>query len=53
MQAVIGEAVDLVISIERAGRGRRVREVINVEGYTKSQYQIEHYAQSDEEIHAA
>ena len=31
MQAVIGEAVDLVISIERAGRGRRVREVINVE----------------------
>lgn len=53
MQAVIGEAVDLVISIERAGRGRRVREVINVEGFSGSRYQTEHYAQIDEDIHAA
>jgi type IV secretion system protein VirB11 len=53
MQAVIGEAVDLVVSIERAGRGRRVREVINVEGFNGSRYQTEHYAQIDEDIHAA
>ena len=40
-------------SIERAGRGRRVREVINVEGFSGSRYQTEHYAQIDEDIHAA
>lgn len=33
MQEVIGEAVDLVVSIERTGKGRRVREVIHIEGY--------------------
>ncbi|MNL68068.1 hypothetical protein D3C87_1927330 [compost metagenome] len=53
MQAVIGEAVDLVISIERAGRGRRVREVLHVEGFTGSRYQTEHYPQIDEDSHAA
>ncbi|KPF41511.1 P-type conjugative transfer ATPase TrbB [Rhizobium sp. AAP43] len=53
MQAVIGEAVDLVISIERAGRGRRVREVLHVEGFNGSRYQTEHYPQLDENSHAA
>ena len=53
MQAVIGEAVDLVISIERAGRGRRVKDVINVEGFNGTRYQTEHYAQIYEDIHAA
>ncbi|NLS07298.1 P-type conjugative transfer ATPase TrbB [Rhizobium sp. P32RR-XVIII] len=53
MQAVIGEAVDLVISIERAGRGRRVREVLHVEGFNGSRYQTEHYPQIDEDSHAA
>lgn len=41
MREVIGEAVDLVISIERTPRGRRVREVIHVESFSGGQYQIE------------
>lgn len=53
MQAVIGEAIDLVISIERAGRGRRVREVLHIEGFNGSRYQTEHYPQIDENSHAA
>ena len=53
MQEVIGEAVDLVVSIERTGKGRRVREVIHIEGYRKNHYQTEHYAQIDEDSHVA
>lgn len=53
MQEVIGEAVDLVVSIERTGKGRRVREVIHIEGYRNNHYQTEHYAQIDEDSHAA
>lgn len=41
MQEVIGEAVDLVVSIERTSRGRRIRDVIHVERFADSQYQIE------------
>lgn len=53
MQEVIGEAVDLVVSIERTGKGRRVREVIHIEGYRNGRYQTEHYAQIDEDSHVA
>ncbi|NTA19650.1 P-type conjugative transfer ATPase TrbB [Agrobacterium tumefaciens] len=53
MQEVIGEAVDLVVSIERTGKGRRVREVIHIEGYRNGHYQTEHYAQIDEDSHVA
>ena len=53
MQEVIGEAIDLVVSIERTGKGRRVREVIHIEGYRNSHYQTEHYAQIDEDSHVA
>ncbi|EHH02386.1 conjugal transfer protein TrbB [Agrobacterium tumefaciens CCNWGS0286] len=53
MQEVIGEAVDLVVSIERTGKGRRVREVIHIEGYRNKHYQTEHYAQIDEDSHVA
>lgn len=53
MHEVIGEAVDLVVSIERTGRARRVRDVINVEGFKGGAYQTEHYAQIDEDSHAA
>ena len=53
MQEVIGEAVDLVVSIERTGKGRRVREVIHIEGYRYNHYQTEHYAQIDEDSHVA
>ncbi|NSZ66770.1 MULTISPECIES: P-type conjugative transfer ATPase TrbB [Rhizobium/Agrobacterium group] len=53
MQEVIGEAVDLIVSIERSGKGRRVREVIHIEGYRNNHYQTEHYAQIDEDSHVA
>ncbi|EMS95922.1 conjugal transfer protein TrbB [Agrobacterium tumefaciens str. Cherry 2E-2-2] len=53
MQEVIGEAVDLIVSIERAGKGRRVREVIHIEGFRNNHYQTEHYAQIDEDSHVA
>ncbi|MBW4656515.1 MAG: P-type conjugative transfer ATPase TrbB [Kaiparowitsia implicata GSE-PSE-MK54-09C] len=53
MHAVIGEAVDLVLSIERAGRGRRVSDVMHVNGFNGAQYQTVHCAQIDEDIHAA
>lgn len=53
MQEVIGEAVDLVVSVERTGKGRRVREVIHIEGYHNGRYQTEHYAQIDEDSHVA
>jgi type IV secretion system protein VirB11 len=53
MQEVIGEAVDLIVSIERTGKGRRVREVIHVEGFANSRYRTEHYAQIDEDSHVA
>ena len=58
MREVIGEAVDLIVSIERRGRGRRVCDVIHVGSFDGSRYQTETYAQIDEaqldeESHAA
>ncbi|MGN7755158.1 P-type conjugative transfer ATPase TrbB [Sinorhizobium sp. 22678] len=41
MHEVIGEAVDLVVSIERTPRGRRVRDVIQIVRFTGGQYEIE------------
>jgi type IV secretion system protein TrbB len=40
MSDVIGEAVDLIVSIERTPRGRRVRDVIHVERFISGQYEI-------------
>jgi type IV secretion system protein VirB11 len=53
MPGVIGEAVDLVVSIERAGRGRRVSDVMQVTGFDGAQYQTVHCSQLDEDLHAA
>lgn len=53
MQEVIGEAVDLVVSIERTGKGRRVREIIHLEGFRDGRYPTEHYAQIDEDSYVA
>lgn len=53
MRAVIGEAVDLVISIERAGASRRVRDIMEVRGFNGSHYETSHHPQIDEESHAA
>ncbi|MBY2918725.1 P-type conjugative transfer ATPase TrbB [Rhizobium leguminosarum] len=51
MHEVIGEAVDLVISIERTPRGRIVRDIIQVERFINGQYEIE-YDQLTEEQEA-
>ncbi|NMG41428.1 P-type conjugative transfer ATPase TrbB [Chelativorans sp. ZYF759] len=53
MCEVIGEAVDLVVSIERAGQGRRVRDVMHVRGFDGTRYETRHHPQIDEESHAA
>ncbi|MEO6012134.1 MAG: P-type conjugative transfer ATPase TrbB [Devosia sp.] len=39
LREVIGEAVDLIVSISRAPSGRRVREILAVEGFSDGQYQ--------------
>lgn len=39
MPEVIGEAVDLIVSIERAPQGRIVREILKVEGFRDGDYQ--------------
>ncbi|TWB47502.1 type IV secretion system protein VirB11 [Rhizobium sp. ERR 922] len=49
MNEVIGEAVDLVISIERTARGRRVRDVIQVERFVNGRYEIESDQLSEEQ----
>lgn len=53
MREVIGEAVDLIVSIERNGRGRRVRDVVHVERFKGSHFETETYAQIDENQHGA
>jgi type IV secretion system protein VirB11 len=53
MREVIGEAVDLVISIERVGASRRVRDIMEVRGFTGSHYETSYHPQIDEESHAA
>lgn len=45
MQAVIGDAVDLIISIERTAKGRRISEILHVTRYAGGQYQTEPYAE--------
>ena len=41
MPEVIGEAVDLIVSIERAPKGRVVREILRVDGFRDGAYQYE------------
>ena len=53
MREVIGEAVDLVVSIERTATGRRVRDVMRVNGCGGATYQTDHHSQIDEDSHAA
>lgn len=50
MQAVIGDAVDLIVSIERTQKGRRVSEILHVGRFAGGQYITEPYA---EEAHDA
>jgi len=51
MQAVIGEAVDLIIAIQRTPKGRRVSEILSVTGFSDGHYHIE--ARDKETRHAA
>lgn len=53
MREVIGEAVDLVVSIERTPKGRRVRDVVHVERFAGTHYQTENCAQIEEQRHVA
>ncbi|MCZ3378376.1 P-type conjugative transfer ATPase TrbB [Rhizobium sp. AG207R] len=52
MNELIGEAVDLVVSIERTARGRRVRDVIQVERFVNGRYEIESDQLSEEQEEA-
>lgn len=53
MREVIGEAIDLVVSIERTPKGRKVRDVVHIERFAGNQYQTETYAQIEEQRHVA
>lgn len=52
MREVIGEAVDLIVSIERTTRGRVLRDILHVNGFANGRYQTESYV-SQEEAHVA
>jgi len=45
MQAVIGDAVDLVIAIERTATGRRVSEIVHITRFAEGQYETEAFAE--------
>ena len=49
MREVIGEAVDLIVSIERTPKGRRVRDVLRIERFTGNSYETETCPQIEEE----
>ncbi|MDH6268230.1 P-type conjugative transfer ATPase TrbB [Rhizobium sp. SG_E_25_P2] len=55
MHEVIGEAVDLIISIERTPRGRIVRDIIQVERFANGRYETEadHLTEEQEARHVA
>ncbi|MBW8298668.1 MAG: P-type conjugative transfer ATPase TrbB [Hydrogenophaga sp.] len=45
MRAVIGDAVDLIISIERTPSGRRVTEIVHLRGFADGRYHTETYGE--------
>ncbi|MEO4001710.1 ATPase, T2SS/T4P/T4SS family [Mesorhizobium sp. CAU 1732] len=49
MREVIGEAIDLVVSIERTppGHGRIVRDIVDVERFADGEHQIERVIQEE------
>ena len=48
MREVIGEAVDLIVSIERAPKGRIVRDILHVESFANGRYQTESYSRKED-----
>jgi type IV secretion system protein VirB11 len=53
MREVIGEAVDLIVSIERTSTGRIVREVIEIEGFVDGHYLTKENVRTSENKHVA
>ncbi len=53
MHQVIGEAVDLIVSIERTPLGRRVRDIIAVERFSDGDYQVAMRKPMEDTRHAA
>jgi type IV secretion system protein VirB11 len=53
MREVIGEAVDLIVSIERTSTGRTIRDVIEVEGFAGGRYLTNSSAAERRAKHAA
>ena len=51
MQSVIGDAVDLIVAIERTPKGRRVTDILHVIRFACGDYQTESYG--EEPRHAA
>jgi type IV secretion system protein TrbB len=49
MQAVIGDAIDLIISIERTAKGRRINELLHVTRFASGHYQTEPYAEVNQD----
>jgi len=50
MQVVIGEAVDLIVSIEKTARGRIVRDILHVEGFARGEYQIQSCREEEQRV---
>ncbi len=47
MREVIGQAVDVIVSIERTDRGRQIRDVLHVESFSAGQYQTQSYTRKE------
>ncbi len=50
MQPVIGEAVDLIVSIEKTARGRVVRNILHVEGFARGEYRIQSCREEEQRV---
>ena len=53
MREVIGEAVDLIVAIERTPNGRRVSDILHIEGFRNGAYQIESHSSNKERLNVA
>lgn len=53
MREVIGEAIDLVVAVERTPAGRRIREVIQVVGFSDGKFQTTSCRRIEETLHVA
>lgn len=48
LREVIGEAVALIVSIERTHRGRQARDVLHIESFSAGQYRTQSYTPKEE-----